>query len=155
MKLEELFTYQVQISKPIKVGRSPKGIRTLFQITGGSVDGPALNGKVIPYLGGEFQQIGDDGRLQLDVRMGIETDDGVTIYVTYQGLFECFDDVIEIMRNNDGACQFGDAYFVNQLRFESGHEKYAWLNNIVCVAEGRMANSKTIEYRVYKCVPSS
>ncbi len=45
--------------------------------------------------------------------------------------------------------EFGETYFMTTPRFETGDARYAWLNRIVAVAEGR-AGAGWVEYRVYQ-----
>ena len=45
----------------------------------------------------------------------------------------------------------GDQYFRTTPRFETGDTRYAWLNQSVSVAEGRLLPGFGVEYRVY-CV---
>jgi len=48
-----------------------------------------------------------------------------------------------------GETAFGDTYFMTQPRFETGDERYDWLNRVVAVAEGRVLPN-AVEYRVYQ-----
>ena len=50
-----------------------------------------------------------------------------------------------------GATEYGDTYFMTQPRFETGHARYAWLNKVMAVAEGRVRPS-SVEYRVFELV---
>jgi Protein of unknown function (DUF3237) len=36
------------------------------------------------------------------------------------------------------------------MRFDTGAEKYRWLNESLFVAEGRLAAPKQIEYRIHR-----
>ncbi|MCZ6872212.1 MAG: DUF3237 family protein [bacterium] len=47
--------------------------------------------------------------------------------------------------------EYGDAYFMTAPRFETGDERYAWLNGLVCVAEGKRTETG-VAYRVYDVV---
>jgi hypothetical protein len=46
--------------------------------------------------------------------------------------------------------EFGDQYFRTTPRFETGDERYAWLNQAVFVSEGRIYPGLGVEYRVYR-----
>jgi len=84
----------------------------------------------------------------LDVRVTLEADDGALIYMTYRGLRHGPDDVMA--RVNAGEeVDPSEYYFRTAPFFETGSEKYAWLNNIVCVAIGRR-NKKGPVYRVFE-----
>ena len=47
--------------------------------------------------------------------------------------------------------QYGDTFMMTQPRFETGDERYAWLNSVVAVGEGR-AVSGGVEYRIHSVV---
>jgi hypothetical protein len=42
------FSYEVDLEKPIDVGRGPNGRRMVYNITGGRVTGERINGHVLP-----------------------------------------------------------------------------------------------------------
>ncbi len=46
---------------------------------------------------------------------------------------------------------YGDTYFFTQPRFETGDERYAWLNSIVAIGQGRTIPG-AVEYRVYQVI---
>ena len=147
--LEYLMTYRADLKPPVGVGEGPAGTRNIYDVTGGSLEGPRLKGKLLPS-GGDWSLIGADGVARLDVRGTFETDDGARIYVQYYGVAIINEKVVEALTAG-GETQYGDTYFMTQPRFETGDERYAWLNSIVTVAEGRMLPN-AVEYRVYQVV---
>ena len=150
MKLEPLFTFRADLKQPpAQVGAGPAGTRTIFDIAGGSFEGPKLRGRVLES-GGDWLLFGADGVGRLDVRGTLETDDGARIYVQYFGILEMNEAVAGAMARGEGT-EFGDTYFMTQPRFETGDERYAWLNRVVAVAEGRMLPGG-VEYRVFQVV---
>jgi hypothetical protein len=68
----------------------------------------------------------------------------------YNGVLLLNDKVLQAMASA-GETQFGDTYFVTQPRFETGDERYAWLNSVMAVAEGRTLPN-AVEYRVSEVV---
>jgi feruloyl esterase len=48
-----------------------------------------------------------------------------------------------------GATEYGETYFFTQPRFETGDPRYAWLNRVVAVAQGKVAPQR-VDYRVYQ-----
>ena len=66
-----------------------------------------------------------------------------------QGLLE-FNDKMNAAFAAGTGTEYGDAYFMTQPRFETGDERYAWLNRLVTVGEGRLIPSG-VEYRLYAC----
>ena len=51
-----------------------------------------------------------------------------------------------------GGTDYGEHYFMTQPRFETGDPRYAWLNTVVAVGEGRVLPG-AVEYRVFQVVP--
>jgi hypothetical protein len=60
-----------------------------------------------------------DGIVELDLRITLETDDRVLIYLTFQGI------------RDDGAR--GGPYFRTVVRFEASSPKYSFLNRLLAV----------------------
>jgi hypothetical protein len=81
---EYAFTANVLVGAPMVVDHAPDGVRLYIPITGGTVAGPAINGKVLP-AGGDSQIIRSDGVIVLEARYMIQTDDNVMISVTNRG----------------------------------------------------------------------
>jgi hypothetical protein len=148
-KLEHLMTYQASLKPPVDVGAGPYGVRRIFDVTGGSFEGPRLRGKLLPS-GGDWILIGPDGYGRLDVRATFETHDGALLYLTYYGVIEMNEKVMAALGKGVPA-DYGDSYFMTAPRFETGDERYAWLNRVVTVAEGRVIPG-AVEYRVYRVV---
>ena len=150
MKLEFLMEYTADLNRPTRdTGAGPFGTRGLAVVTGGSFEGPRLKGTVWGTGVGDWWLRGPDGVQRLDVRISFETDDGALIYVQYYGV-----------RRPDGGrpvpqpgepSEYGDEYFMTNPRFETGDDRYAWLNGLVCVAEGKRAE-QGVAYRVYAVV---
>jgi hypothetical protein len=148
-RLEYLMTYRADLKEPVEIGAVPSGSRQIYDVTGGSFEGPRLKGKLLAS-GGDWLLIGNDGVGRLDVRGTFETDDGARVYVQYHGVL-VFDEKIVKALAAGGETQYGDTYFMTQPRFETGDPRYAWLNSAVCVAEGRLLPN-AVEYRVFQVV---
>ena len=148
-KLELLTTFRAELKAPTAIGTTPFGTRQIFDVTGGNFDGPRLKGTVLPS-GGDWMLFGPDGVGRLDVRATLETHDGARIYVQYYGVLVMNDAVTKAIAEGRET-QYGDTYFMTQPRFETGDERYTWLNSVVAVAEGR-ALTNAVEYRVFQVV---
>ncbi|MCE2487261.1 MAG: DUF3237 domain-containing protein [Desulfurellaceae bacterium] len=147
MHLEHLFDWTAEFRTPTTVGRGPLGQRIVADILGGSFSGPRLSGKVLPS-GADWALIDADGNGRLDVRIVLETDDGAFIYVSYRARMVMNDKLQAVLFEQRGASEFGDTYWISQLEFETGDERYAWLNNLMAAGEGRLAPN-SVTYRVY------
>lgn len=150
MRLEPLLRMTVTLGKRYPIGPIPKGKRNVWTLSGGTVEGPRIRGKVAS-VGGEFELIDSDGIYHIDVRLVIVTDDGANIFVQYFGVSKASQQVLERYRRGE-TVDFGDSYFVTQPRFETSHPKYAWLNHVMAITEGR-GTPTGVDYLMYHCIP--
>ncbi len=147
MNLEHEFNYIATLKPPLEIGAGPFGPRSFFEVTGGTFEGKRLKGKVLTG-GGDWILIAADGFGRLDVRAQFLTDDGASIYVQYNGLLEMNQKLTDALAKG-ASTDYGDQYFRIVPRFETGDPRYAWLNQSVFVAEGRVGPGR-VEYKVYR-----
>ncbi|MDO7605450.1 MAG: DUF3237 family protein, partial [Burkholderiaceae bacterium] len=84
--LSHVFDIAVAIANPIEIGQTPLGIRRMIPITGGVVNGPHGQGRVLAG-GADFQLIVANGaQAHLDARYAIEMADGATVFVANTAL---------------------------------------------------------------------
>lgn len=121
------------------IGQTPKGARVFAIVTGGTIAGDRLNGRLLPG-GGDFALITSDGRLQVDVRVAAELDDGTLIYGTYYGKLNIPADMIAdaMDPSKRDTLDHGRIYFRTAPMFETAAPAYEWLNGILCVGVGRL-----------------
>jgi hypothetical protein len=150
VKLELLFEMHADLGQPTAVGPGPHGTRLIFDVTGGSIEGPRLRGRVLPS-GGDWLLVRPDGYGLLDVRAAFATGDGAFVYAQYYGVLE-MPPRVQALIASGGRTEYGEIYFVTQPRFETGDPRYAWLNAVMAVGEGRLLPS-AVEYRVYHALP--
>jgi len=74
----------------------------------------------------------------LDIRETIRTDDDATIFVQYQGKLDL-----------SKGMQFPMTVYVAP-RFETGDERYAWLNRIQAVGKGTLNEDLSVDYEWYE-----
>ncbi len=146
-KLELLCEYYATLKPPVVVGNGPYGMRQIFDVTGGEVSGPRLRGRVLPS-GADWILIGADGVGRLDVRATIETHDGANVYVSYTGVLHMTGEVMQAV-SGGGFTEFGETYFYVSPRFETGDPRYAFLNGLFVVSQGRVGPLR-VEYRVFE-----
>lgn len=148
MKLHPLMTYRAELKAPVEVGAGPFGLRSIFEVTGGWFEGARLKGRILTG-GGDWLLVDPQGVGRLDVRGTFETEDGARIYLQYHGVVVMNEKVRAALSAGEET-RFGDTYFMTQPRFETGDARYAWLNQVVAVAEGRVL-PRAVEYRVFEC----
>ncbi len=135
IKTQHLFTMPVDVEMPLQmVGATPIGERRIAKVTGGTFTGPEMNGKILPG-GGDWLLLRSDGSLQLDVRVTLETDDGALIFMTYRGFRHGPAEVMARLNKGEDVDP-SEYYFRVAPLFETGAEKYDWLNRIVAVGTG-------------------
>ena len=76
-----------------------------------------------------------DGTTVLDVRITLETSDKHLIYCQYRGLRHGKKEAIEAIARGE-VVDISDYYMRISLQFETGSEKYYWLNNVIAVGTG-------------------
>jgi hypothetical protein len=145
--LEFLLDAHIDLAPAENVGATPFGTRSIFVVTGGAFEGPRLRGTLRPG-GGDWLLTLPNGAAELDVRITLETDDGARILVTYRGVLDASPAVLARIFGGEDVSP-SEYYFRATPRFETGSEKYAWLNKLVCVAAGRPAPG-TVSYRAVK-----
>jgi len=137
-QLEHVCDLAVTISAPVEVGQTVAGLRRMIPITGGTVKGPLLNGKVLAG-GADFQLILAGGtQAHLDARYVIELDDSTRVFVQNTALrVASLENSQRIMRGEP--VNPADIYFRCQPKLEAADEKWAWLGENQFIGTGRRA----------------
>ena len=149
MKLEPLLTYHANLGTILDVGSCPSGNRLIIEVHGGEFKGEKLNGKIRDASCADWMTV-NDGYGHIDVRATFETDDGAIIYVQYSGLLE-LTPAVHAALAGEGETNFGDQNFFTHPRMQTGDSRYSWVNNISCVAQGRLLPGR-VEYQVFQLV---
>lgn len=147
LKFEFLMQLTAELDPAQLIGNTPQGDRRIVPVTGGSFSGPQLKGQVVAGGGADWLLFRKDGSAQLDVRTTLRTDDGALIYVSYRGVSVIPPAVRQrIMSGEDiNPAQY---YFRTTPYFETGSDKYGWLNQLVTVGVGKRTKSSVV-YTIY------
>ena len=148
MQVTPLMEMQGRIASNTNIGKTPLGRRAIGVVSGGSFSGERLSGQILTPAA-DWILLDEDGYGQIDVRLTLATNDGAHIYMQYTGVLE-YNDKITDAFGVSGTTEFGDAYFFTQPRFETGDQRYAWLNHVVAIGEGRLLEGG-FQYRIYQC----
>jgi hypothetical protein len=97
------------------------GTRVVVPVLNGTFEGQKLRGKIADAPAGDWVYSRPDGSIKLDVRLTLLTDDGAVILMTYSGI---------------GVPKEGAMVLRTAPQFETGDERYGWLNNIQAVGVG-------------------
>ena len=130
-----LFVLDAVLDRPQLMEETPYGMRKIVPVLGGTFSGERLNGVILPGGGHDWAMVRGDGALVLDVRLVLETDDGEHIMMTYRGIRTGAPEVLARIAAGEQVDP-AEYYFRIIPFFETGSEKYGWLNRIVCVGFG-------------------
>jgi hypothetical protein len=140
--LEHVADLTVQVGPPVEAGQvtglNSRGKRRVIPITGGTLRGPLLNGRVLPG-GADFQMVVSDTVADLDARYIIALDGaefgGEHIYVNNRALRRgSASDIARLVRGEpvDPAA----IYFRGVPSFEVSSPKLAWLTESIFLTTG-------------------
>ena len=147
MKFVPLMTYYANLTQALPVGPGMYGNRLIVEVDGGAFEGPRLQGTLRRAGCADWLTITEDYG-HLDVRATFETHDGAYIYVEYIGRVELTPAVQAALAGN-GSTEYGEAYFVTAPRMQTGDPRYRWVNNMVCVAQGKLSPGR-VDYQVFE-----
>ena len=132
----------VQLDPAMALGRGRAGERRIIPITGGSVQGPELQGRILT-LGADWQTIWDSGVAELDTRYAFETHDGALIEVINYGYRHGPDAVIAALARGEDVPH--DSYYMRtHARLETGDPRYDWVNKTLFVGRGQRKAAQVI-----------
>jgi hypothetical protein len=136
------------LAAPREIGTTPRGIRRYYAVTGGSFEGPRLRGELLPD-GGDWLLIRPDGTLELDVRITLKTDDGALVYARYAGMWHGRPEVMARLAQGE-TVDSSQYYFRITPLFETGAERYAWINKIIAVGVGERFPPNIVRYSIFE-----
>ena len=133
-ELVHMATINVQVGPMSEVGKGHKGTRVTANVSSLTVTSERINASLATDDAADWLTVGDDGTGLLDVRFTLKTDDGAFSYVEYQG-----------------RADMSTGLIATAPTFQTGDERYAWLNNVQAVAAGQL-NGETGElvYELYE-----
>ena len=134
LPVDFLFRLDARILAPVPVSPGPQGDRLIIGVDGGRFEGPALRGDIVPGASSEWATTRGDGSVKADVRLLLLTDDGAHVLMTYNGI---------------GTQEAGGLRVRTAPVFETGDERYAWLNQVQAVGIGT-PTEHGIAYDVYR-----
>jgi hypothetical protein len=112
---------------------APSGTRLVAGLVGGELEGPRLRATVAQAPGGDWATRRADGSLRIDARLLLVTDDGAQVLMTYLGV----------------GVRAGETFAIRAAPlFETGDERYAWLNGVQAVGYGELTEDGVV-YELY------
>jgi Protein of unknown function (DUF3237) len=146
LPVQHLFDMHVDL-EPAQPIATPLGARMTFIARGGVVDGPSLQGELLPG-GGDWLLVGSDSVGRVDVRATIRTHDGALIHYEARGIIKIPADGLARLAAGE-VLPFAETYVRTTPKFETADERYAWLSEIVAVGYNILSPNH-IDYRIFK-----
>jgi hypothetical protein len=133
---EFLFRATLSVGAPQAVGATRTGELRIIPVTGGTIEGPALTGEVLPGTAADWLRVDPDGTAHMDVRLTIKTTEGHIVFMHYSGIRTGKAPVLARL-NAGEAVDPAEYYFRTAIRFETGAAPLAWLNRILAIGIGQ------------------
>ena len=136
--LEHVADLTVQVATPLEAGTvtglNSRGRRRIIPITGGTLSGPKLAGRVMAG-GADFQIVVSETSADLDARYMLELDSGEHIFVQNHALRRgSAEDIARLVRGEPVAPE--RIYFRCVPTFEVSSPALAWLTESVFIGTG-------------------
>jgi uncharacterized protein DUF3237 len=131
-RFEFLMKLAVDVGDVVSIGTTPLGDRRVVGILGGTFEGPAMRGEVLPG-GADWQIARTDGVLDLDARYVLKEQTGGLVRVVSQGYRHGPPDVLAALARGESVDPT-TYFFRTIMRFESGAPPLQWLNRTIAVA---------------------
>jgi Protein of unknown function (DUF3237) len=134
IELVPLCTATITLKDPMVLPNTPSGTRTIVEVSAAKLEGERLSGTMKGAATADWATIGPDMTCTLDVRSTFETHDGAIVFSYYRGRID--------FSKPPGASPVYAAPL-----FETGDERYAWLNRIQAVSKGKL-DGTTLTYEI-------
>ncbi|MFI6099631.1 DUF3237 domain-containing protein [Lentzea sp. NPDC051213] len=133
MELVPLGTMTATLRKPYLLPKTPAGDRLIYEVGAAKFEGERLRGEMHGTSSADWLTIGPNGIATLDVRSVLRTHDDAYVYLYYSGRV-------------DVSNGFNAPLYAAPL-FETGDDRYRWLNSIQAVSKG-VIDGQVLTYEV-------
>ena len=135
-ELIPLTTITATLGKRHTVGDGPMGTRVIVTVDAFELAGDRLTGTMASPTAADWLTVAPDGSYgTLDVRLTAETNDGAVVYIEYSGRID-----------------FASGSIVTAPLFQTGDERYSWLNKVQAIGIGDNSGADLV-YEVYEVRP--
>lgn len=146
--VEKLFYLEAVCGPEIHIGDVGKGEMNIYPVIGGYFEGEKMRGEIMNF-GADWNYFQhSDGIDVISTRYLLKTDDGVVISIFTDG--RCIETPEQMEMESRGEfVDPGTYYFRQHLFFQTGAEKYKWLNGIIAFAVIGFKPTGEICYNAY------
>src|SRR6185437_12576373 len=155
LNAELIANFVMEPTPLLQFGKTPRGKRGIGFVKSGTFEGPAMRGEVLG--GSDHLLVLTDGAAIPDVRLALRTNDGALIQMEYKGVLRAPRAVMAKFAEPE-TLDPKEYYFCVAVFFETADERYAFLNQAVCVGYGyplRLNGNNGVRYEVFKILSAS
>ncbi|HEY7325902.1 MAG TPA: DUF3237 domain-containing protein [Streptosporangiaceae bacterium] len=138
VELVALCTVRIQLKPPTELGAGPAGTRIIGELASAEFKGDRLAGELLGAAAADWLVLSADGTGMVDARLTLRTNDGAAVFVQYEGRMDF-----------TKGLQFPVTAYVAP-RFETGDQRYAWLNRIQAIGKGTLNEDLSLDYEWYE-----
>jgi hypothetical protein len=148
VQIEKIFYIEVTCGDEINIGDIGNGEMNIYPITGGYFEGEKLRGSVMNF-GADWNYMQHSNGIDIiSTKYLLKTDDGAFISLSTRGI--CIESQEQIEMEMKGEFIDPETYYFRQhLFFETGADKYQWLNGIIAFAIVGFKPTGEICYNAY------
>ena len=138
IELVPLATATISLAEPFMLPGTPAGTRVIAEVEDAVMEGDRLRGRLKGHAAADWMTLSAELVGTLDVRALFETHDGALVYSWYHGRL-------------DLSKPTGSVPIYAAPLYESGDERYRWLNTIQAVGKGTLSDdARTLTYDLYE-----
>lgn len=125
------FAIKAKVGPVQDLGQTARGHRRIIDILGGEVQGPRLEGEILPG-GADWQIVRPDGTIEVVARYTIRSHSGALVYVQNEGLRVASPEILARMAQGELPPP-GSYHFRTAPRFETAEPSLKWLERATFV----------------------
>ena len=145
--LTRVYRLEATVGEALDLGDVAQGRRRIVPLTGGTFNGPELNGTLIPGVSADWQLVLPDGTALGDIRYTLQTDDGALLYVQARGVRHGSPEVLARLARGEDV-DATEYTFRTSTRIETAAPALDWLNKGVFISVGARQPDRVI-YETY------
>jgi uncharacterized protein DUF3237 len=145
--LSRIYRLEATVGEPLDLGDVAQGRRRIVPLTGGTFNGPELNGTLLPGVSADWQLVLPDGTALADIRYALQTDDGNLLYVQARGVRHGSPEVLARLARGEDV-DATEYTFRTSTQIQTAAPELDWLNKGVFISVGARQPDRVI-YETY------
>ena len=134
-RLSLIYRLEASLGEPLDLGDTAQGHRRIVPLTGGTFEGPKLNGVLLPGASADWQTVLSDGTALGDIRYVLETDRSERLYVQSRSVRHGPPAVLARLASGEDV-DAGEYTFRTSTQIETTAPDLDWLNKGIFISVG-------------------